>query len=80
MSEIQKLKISLSQKGKPRNPLSDYQKQCVSKAQIGKTLSAETKQKLRTLTTCPHCQKTGGLTAMKRHHFNNCKLYENKSS
>lgn len=23
--------------------------------------------------TCPHCQKIGGETAMKRHHFENCK-------
>jgi len=25
------------------------------------------------LTTCPHCAKVGGLSAMKKYHFNNCK-------
>ena len=23
---------------------------------------------------CPHCNKQGGANAMKRYHFNNCKL------
>ena len=26
------------------------------------------------LVRCPHCEKSGGETAMKRHHFDNCKL------
>ena len=24
--------------------------------------------------TCPHCGKSGGISAMKRHHFDNCKM------
>jgi hypothetical protein len=28
------------------------------------------------LVTCPHCDKTGGSTAMKRHHFTHCKFKE----
>jgi group I intron endonuclease len=27
---------------------------------------------------CPHCQKSGGERAMKRHHFNNCKELSHK--
>ena len=26
-------------------------------------------------TTCPHCKQVGGISQMKRWHFNNCKLY-----
>lgn len=48
----------------------------------GKKFSAEYKQKLSIIqrskewkdVTCPHCNKTGGQTAMKRWHFNNCKM------
>lgn len=80
MSSEQKQKLSDSQKGKPRKPLTDYQKSCVSKAQKGKVLSEETKQKLRRIVVCPYCEKSGGLTVMKRYHFKNCKQYENKSS
>jgi hypothetical protein len=25
------------------------------------------------IVTCPHCSKSGGITAMPRWHFNNCK-------
>lgn len=48
----------------------------------GKTHSIETKQKMaaakvgiphRTV-TCPVCNKIGGVSAMKRYHFDNCRL------
>ena len=29
--------------------------------------------KLKAKTTCPHCGKVGGISAMKRHHFDKCK-------
>ena len=38
--------------------------------------SEETKHKLskpKPSTTCPHCSKTGGISVMKRWHFDNCK-------
>ena len=38
--------------------------------------SEETLSKLRkpkTKVECPHCGKIGGISAMKRHHFDNCK-------
>jgi hypothetical protein len=73
MAEERKKKISIAQKGKPRMPLTEYQKLCVSKAQSGKILSEETKSKLKRQVDCPHCGKTGGFTAMKCHHFENCK-------
>lgn len=31
------------------------------------------KQEFRELVTCPHCNKPGGTSGMKRWHFNNCK-------
>lgn len=48
----------------------------------GKTHSDETKQKisqsqlgkLQERVMCPHCDKIGGKSAMKRFHFDNCKL------
>ena len=47
----------------------------------GKTLSEETRRKLsetrkgisQPKITCPHCMKTGGISSMKRYHFDNCK-------
>lgn len=42
----------------------------------GKPLPEETKQKLRKpkpLTQCPHCGKIGGISSMKRWHFDNCR-------
>ena len=52
---------------------------------FGVTLSEETRKKIsekrmgkklgkRKLTTCPHCNKTGGSPGMKRYHFDNCKF------
>lgn len=28
---------------------------------------------------CPYCDKEGGISAMKHHHFDNCKQKENVS-
>lgn len=44
--------------------------------QKGKPLPEETKQRMRkpkTKITCPHCNKEGGNSQMKRWHFENCK-------
>lgn len=40
----------------------------------GKDWPEETKEKLRRKVTCPHCNKEGGICAMKRWHFDNCKF------
>jgi|SaaInlStandDraft_4_1057021.scaffolds.fasta_scaffold05289_7 hypothetical protein len=45
-----------------------------TKSKIGKSL-AGIKQELA---ICPHCGKEGGVNAMKRYHFNNCKHKEVK--
>lgn len=53
----------------------------------GKTHSEDTRQALSDLNkgrpkpvvTCPHCGKSGGASAMKRWHFDNCKLKDHKS-
>ncbi len=61
LSEEHKLKISLSSKG------------------TSKTFSEEHKKNLKchsnnsTTVSCPHCNKTGQLTNMKRWHFDKCK-------
>ena len=49
---------------RPKVVLSEAGRQAIIKANTGR--------KHGTL-TCPHCGKTGGLTAMPRWHFNNCK-------
>lgn len=53
----------------------------LSIASSGKSPSAETRRKLsestkgvkHKITICPHCNKEGGTTSMKRYHFDNCK-------
>ena len=30
-------------------------------------------------TTCPHCNKTGGVSRMTQYHFDNCKLYGSRN-
>lgn len=37
-------------------------------------VSAALKGRPKSKGTCPHCQKTGGLTNMKRYHFDNCSV------
>lgn len=36
-------------------------------------ISAAHKGRIQTKVMCPHCRKTGGSSAMKRYHFENCK-------
>jgi len=54
--------------------------EAVRKASLGRAISKETKNKMSLANkgrvfqkvTCPNCKKTGGLTAMKRWHFDKC--------
>ena len=84
-SDATKRKISDSQKGE-NNPFfgkkhSPESKKKMSKIQKGKIHSPETKKKigesnkgkLHKRITCPHCNKTGSNSNMKRWHFANCK-------
>jgi group I intron endonuclease len=76
---IQKRADSL--RGKKKNPLSEEVKLKISIANKGipKPMSEEHKKALKchinnsTKVSCPHCNKVGQLTNMKRWHFDNCK-------
>lgn len=65
-------------KGKPILP---HVKEALLKHNIGKVTSEETKAKMSLANkgrifekvTCPHCNTIGGLTGMKRYHFDKCK-------
>lgn len=75
-------KIGDAQRGKKRKPLTEITKQKISSANKGipKKFTDEHKKNLKchtnnlTKVSCPHCNKEGQLTNMKRWHFNNCKL------
>jgi hypothetical protein len=69
-SEETKQKMSESRRGMTGTMLgkqhSEETKQKMSESHIGKTI---VQQKIK----CPHCDKEGGASNMKRYHFNNCK-------
>jgi len=73
-----KNKISHAHKGKI---LSRETKEKLSLLNIGKKLSQTTKLKMsvsrknvsQKIVYCPHCNKHGGASVMKRWHFDNCK-------
>jgi len=62
LTEATKQKIRDSLKNRPP----------ITKEAIEKIKAANLGRK-HTLVTCPHCNKTGGVTAMPRWHFDNCK-------
>jgi len=82
-----KEKQSLAKVGKQSPRLgkqnSENHRLAISLGKKGKKLSAEVykQQALKRLgykheiVTCPNCGKSGGITAMPRWHFNNCKEY-----
>jgi hypothetical protein len=80
-SEATKRKISNSCKGKS---ISDEQKIIISNTHKGKILSIETRMKMSLAAKgrtqhkveCPHCQKIGSISSMKRYHFDNCKTFK----
>jgi len=59
-----KLKISKSLTGLVRGPQSQARRELSSISLKGRRQAT---------LTCPHCNKSGGISAMKRHHFDNCK-------
>jgi hypothetical protein len=80
-------KQSIAKQGKPSPRkgvvLSDEIKANMSASKIGKVTITEAGRKALSLAhtgrkygtiKCPHCDKIGGLTAMPRWHFDNCKL------
>jgi len=73
-------KISASLKGKKKQPRSDETRAKISASQKGKKRrphSEEARIKLSASSSrqveCPHCSKIGGITAVIRWHFDNCK-------
>jgi hypothetical protein len=42
-------------------------------------MSASKKDKKQKIVTCPHCDKSGGISSMKRYHFDNCSTYTGKA-
>lgn len=81
-----KEKMSIAKKGKSWDEIygtdvAIKRKESVSRALTGRPVSEETLQKLRKpkgsqkIVTCPHCNKSGGVSNMNRWHFNNCKHY-----
>lgn len=77
-------KIAQANKGKTR---SDEFRKAVSERMTGHVKSEETLQKLslaakgkpQRVVTCPHCEKSGGISVMKRWHFDNCEATESKN-
>lgn len=59
--------------------MADSTKEYLRNLFTGVTLTEETKEKMRKpkgaqlIVSCPHCQKSGGVSNMNRYHFNNCK-------
>jgi group I intron endonuclease len=60
-SDETKQKLSIALKNKP---LTAEHRKNISKSQLGREYR---------LSTCPHCNKTGGVNVMQRWHFTNCK-------
>jgi len=69
-------KISESNKGISKGlgvSKSKEHKENISKGRKGIKFTEEHKEKLRRKVECPHCGKIGGISQMKRWHFDNCK-------
>lgn len=80
LSEEHKAKISAGMKGRV---MTENHKANLSKANVGRPVSDETRLKMKlknsVKSTCPHCGKGGGGSAMKRYHFDNCKSIKHSS-
>ena len=81
LSEEHKIKISNKKKGESKT---NETKEKMSKARIGIVFSEEHKRNIsdknkgrkQDLVKCPHCPKIGGISAMKRLHFDKCKYLD----
>lgn len=81
MKEEQKMKLSKLMKGRK---ITEGHKIKIGLGNKGKLISLETRKKLseankgipQKKVTCPYCDKVGGISPMKRYHFDNCKYKE----
>ena len=81
-TEETKRKISEKLSGTIRGPMTETQKEKLSLSHSRKTNSEESNLKRalsltghhQTKITCPHCNKTGGISLMRRYHLDNCKF------
>lgn len=69
-TEETKSKMSATRRGVSKSP--ECRKR-MSEAHLGKPKSKHIQS------TCPHCNHTGGIGAMKRWHFDNCKSHSSSS-
>ena len=78
MSNTTKEKLSKAKTGK-RNSIESNAKNSSSNKDVPKSvnhranISAGKKGILQSKVICPHCQTEGGISVMKRHHFDRCK-------
>lgn len=82
-----KEKMRLAKLGKVRGHYSPEHREKIALSQRGRKLTEEHRNKLslaklgkqrskNKIVVCPHCNKQGGSTGMKRYHFENCKTKE----
>ena len=68
-SEETKRKMSETRLGKPLWPNGRPPFSAETRAKMSEAKKGIPQPKI----TCPHCSKRGGISPMKRHHFDNCK-------
>lgn len=68
--EETKLKIGYANKGRKLPPISDETRKKLSDLAVGRIYET---------VVCNHCGKVGGITGMKRWHFDNCKEKHDRS-
>lgn len=77
-SDEEKRKISNSLTGRQRSKesIEKQKKSLIGRKQTQEHIENKRKSTLgkkREIVTCPHCGNSGGINAMKIHHFNKCK-------
>jgi hypothetical protein len=68
--------VESPRKGKPGKKLTEEQKQYLSAIHIGVPKTEQVRRNMskpKAKTVCPHCGLEGGIGALKRYHFTNCK-------
>lgn len=76
-SEETRKKISESRKKRKGFKHSEETKQKIRESNLGKNLGKKYPYKKQKQLECPYCNLEGGISNMKRYHFDNCKNKEN---